>query len=228
MFKSTGILQYYDNPYKLIVTIDSEIANFYRSLIPKYIIFNRPMYAPHISVVRKEVVPNLDPWGKYHEQEICFDYENYIYISDNYLWLNVYSTQLENIRLELGMSNTSQVTKSPDGQHRFHTTIGNFKKLTPDNTRMICISPIRLHRRQLHVLQFAKGNKRKAYGSTKSLEFKRGSLVKHIKFGYTYVGGTNKGKVSLHSITTGERLTKCAKTKDIKFKSHNIWRVKVL
>jgi hypothetical protein len=100
--------------------------------------------------------------------------------------------------------------------------------IKPDNTKMLCISPIRLHRRQLHVLQFAKGSLRKAYGSTKSLNFKRGSLVKHIKLGYTYVGGTMDGKVSLHSITTGERLTKCAKTKDIKFKSHNIWRVKVL
>jgi hypothetical protein len=98
----------------------------------------------------------------------------------------------------------------------------------PDNTSIICISPIRLHRRQLHVLQFAKGSKRKAYGSTKSLEFKRGSLVKHIKLGYAYVGGTKNGKVSLHSVTTGKRLCQNAQSKDIKFKAYNMWKVKVI
>ncbi len=53
----------------------------------------------------------------------------------------------------------------------------------PDNKSILKIVPIRFHRRQLHVLQASAGGKRKNYGSTRSLEFKRGSLVKHVKYG---------------------------------------------
>jgi hypothetical protein len=129
MFKSTGTLQYYRESYKLIVTVDPGIAEYYRALIPKYIVFNKPMYDPHISVIRKETVPNLELWGKYHGQDFEFEYENYIYSSANYLWLNVYSEELENIRLELGLTKTSEITRSPDGRHKFHMTIGNFKNI---------------------------------------------------------------------------------------------------
>lgn len=34
---------------------------------------------------------------------------------------------------------------------------------------------------------------------------KRGSLVKHVKHGLCYVGGTSKGRISLHDMT-GKRL----------------------
>jgi len=54
---------------------------------------------------------------------------------------------------------------------------------------------------------------------------KRGSLVKHKKYGITYIGGTSKGKVSLHSIETGERLTRSANLLDIVFLNFNSWRI---
>jgi len=127
MFKSIGILKYHVNPYKLIVEIDPGISDYYRSLVPKYIYVNKQMYAPHISVIRKEIIPNLDLWNKYDSNAFEFEYDNYIYISDNYLWLNVFSEELENIRFELGLPKTSEITRSPDGRHKFHTTIGNFK-----------------------------------------------------------------------------------------------------
>jgi hypothetical protein len=68
--------------------------------------------------------------------------------------------------------------------------------ILPDNKRMLCVSPIRLHRRQLHMLQAAKGGVRKTYGSTRSCGFKRGSLVAHPKFGLCYVGGTMAGRMN--------------------------------
>jgi hypothetical protein len=98
----------------------------------------------------------------------------------------------------------------------------------PDNTRMLCIEPIRLHRRQLHMLQSAKGGLRKAYGGTRSCGVKRGSLVSHPKHGITYVGGTMAGKVSLHSLATGKRICQNAKPSDITFKTYNTWRARFL
>jgi hypothetical protein len=107
--------------------------------------------------------------------------------------------------------------------------------IKPDNTDMLSISPIIFHRRQLHMLQFAKKGKRKRYGGTRSLGFKRGSLVKHSKYGVSYIGGSRRlkkpseasptinGRISLHSITDGKRLCQNAKPTDIKFLSYNTW-----
>lgn len=98
--------------------------------------------------------------------------------------------------------------------------------ILPDNKAILFISPIRLHRRQLHMLQFAKGGKRKNYGGTRSCGFKRGSLVNHPKYGFTYIGGTMNGKVSLHNIETGKRICQNANPKDLEFKTYNLWRMR--
>jgi len=129
MLTSIGTLIYSENPYKLIVDIDNEIGNYYRSLIPKYFQVKKPMYSSHISIVRNEVPPNLNMWGKYQGVKISFEYESFIYSDELYYWLNAYSFILEDIRIELGLSNLSKYTKSPDGKHRFHITIGNIKHL---------------------------------------------------------------------------------------------------
>jgi len=94
----------------------------------------------------------------------------------------------------------------------------------PDNRDILCIIPLRFHRRQLHRLQPEKGGIRKLYGSTNSLGFKRGSLVKHFKWGLCYVGGFLKDRISLHSIETGKRFTQQAKPTDCKFLTHSSWR----
>jgi len=94
---------------------------------------------------------------------------------------------------------------------------------TLDNTDVTFIKPIQLYRRQLHVLQPSKGNIRKSYGGTQSLTLKKGSLVKHTKHGVCVVGGTSKGKVSLHNKNTGERISRYAKIEDITFLCYNSW-----
>jgi len=127
MFKAVGNLVYSNDPYKLIVSVDDEIGKYYRSLVPKYLAVRKPMYPTHISVVRKQIPVNLSVWNKYQGQEIAFDYDNHIYNDEVYYWLNAYSKQLEDIRLELGLENTSRFTRSNDGRHKFHITIGNTK-----------------------------------------------------------------------------------------------------
>jgi len=98
----------------------------------------------------------------------------------------------------------------------------------PDNTRMMCITPLRFHRRQLHRLQATSGGVRMPYGGTRSHGYKRGSLVKHPKWGIAYVGGVLKDRISLHQLADGKRLCQNARPSDCKFLAFNSWRTRLL
>lgn len=110
--------------------------------------------------------------------------------------------------------------------------VGGHQK--PDSTQLIEIVPLEFHRRQLHRLQHSAGHIRSRYGGTISAGFKRGSVVRHPKFGFCYVGGwqefptkkdPDRKKISLHSLGTGKRLTQNADPKDCIFKSYGSWRI---
>jgi hypothetical protein len=96
---------------------------------------------------------------------------------------------------------------------------------TPDNKNIIKIIPMQFHRRQLHMFQPSVNNVRKTYGSTMSLGFKRGSIVKHQKYKICYVGGTKGDRISLHNLEDGSRLCQNAKPSDIKFLTYNTWKM---
>jgi len=106
--------------------------------------------------------------------------------------------------------------------------------LKPDNTALIEVIPLEFHRRQLHRLQHSAGHIRSRYGGTISGGFKRGSIIKHLKYGVCYVGGwqvsptkrePHRITISLHKLTTGKRLTQLAVPSCCKFLSYNSWRV---
>jgi hypothetical protein len=84
---------------------------------------------------------------------------------------------------------------------------------TPTCTRLWYGVPLQLHRRQLHRLQPEKGGIRKPYGGTRSLGFKRGTVIHHPRYGCCIVGGYDREKqrVSLHAYKTNKRLTQGAK-----------------
>ena len=88
---------------------------------------------------------------------------------------------------------------------------------------MLLIKPMQFHRRQLHAFQPAKGGIRRVYGSTRSMGFRRGSIVSHPKYGVCTVGGTSKNKISLHKLNNSSRLCQNAKLTDITFKSYNTY-----
>lgn len=101
--------------------------------------------------------------------------------------------------------------------------------VVPDNTRMLRVVPLQFHRRQLHRFQPSKGGVRTRYGGTRSLGFKRGSLVKHPKYGLTYVGGNPRSaRLSLHDLATGRRVCEFAKPVDLKFVTFSSWRTTLL
>ena len=108
-------------------------------------------------------------------------------------------------------------------------------KAKPKNRDLLIVTPLRFHRRQLHRLEHAAGHVRSRYGGTISAGFKRGSIVKHPKWGLTYIGGEmvkptkkqpNRKVISLHSIETGKRLTQSVNPKDVQFLTYNTWRTK--
>jgi hypothetical protein len=96
----------------------------------------------------------------------------------------------------------------------------------PEHTQVLYLVPLRFHRRQLHRLQPEKGGIRKPYGGTISQGLKRGSWVRHPRWGIAYVGGTTNGRISLHEMQTGKRLTQKAKVSDCQFLCTASWRVR--
>jgi len=92
---------------------------------------------------------------------------------------------------------------------------------TPTCKRLWYVVPVRLHRRQLHLLEAAKGGRRKRYGGTRSLEFKRGTLVRHPHYGLCSVGGFDRKRqtISLHDYRTNTRATKSARASECQIKT---------
>lgn len=91
----------------------------------------------------------------------------------------------------------------------------------PTCTQLWYLVPVRLHRRQLHRLQASKGGVRTHYGGTRSLGLKRGTLVRHPRYGLCSVGGYDRARstISLHDYRTNTRLTKSAQGTDCQIKT---------
>jgi len=88
------------------------------------------MYPAHVSIVRKEIPPNLNAWGKYENQEVEFFYSPLIHSGTMYYWINVFSVELEKIRGELGLRVDAPFYQPPEGFAKtFHMTIGNIKDI---------------------------------------------------------------------------------------------------
>jgi hypothetical protein len=98
----------------------------------------------------------------------------------------------------------------------------------PDNRRLVCMAPLVWHHRQLHRFKPERGGKRKPYGGTLSQGIKRGTLVRHPKWGNATVGGTMDGKLSLHDPETNKRLTQTAKVTDCQPLKLLRWRTRLM
>jgi hypothetical protein len=136
------------------------------------------------------------------------------------------------LREQLGLKKTSKKLAEVWNAHCVdawvlaYSAVGG--KTVPDTTRLVCIAPLGWHRRQLHRLQPEAGGKRKPYGGTLSQSIKRGTLVRHPKWGKAYVGGTLDGKLSLHDSQTGKRLTQGAKVADCRLIKLLRWRTRLM
>lgn len=95
----------------------------------------------------------------------------------------------------------------------------------PDNLFVKFLKPLRYHRRKLHEILPKKNGFRRNYGGTLSLGINRGTLVKHLKHGLCLVGGTSKGRISLHCLKTNSRLCQNAKSEDLKILTNLKWNI---
>jgi hypothetical protein len=93
-----------------------------------------------------------------------------------------------------------------------------------DNEAIYRMVPLRFNRRQLYRLQILTGGIKRCFGGTISLGLKRGSLVKHPKWGLGYVGGTMDDRISLHDLKSGERICQNAKVEELKVLGYGSWR----
>src|SRR5215469_13293873 len=57
----------------------------------------------------------------------------------------------------------------------------------PEQTRLLCLTPLRWHRRQLQRMKPARRGVRAPYGGTRSIGFTRGTLVRNPTYGLVYV-----------------------------------------
>lgn len=97
--------------------------------------------------------------------------------------------------------------------------------IEPENTKLTFFKPLNFHRRKLHATVPTKEGKRRDYGGTLSLGLKRGTLVRHSKYGTCLVGGTSKGRVSLHNLSNNNRLCRNAKIEDLKILTNLKWNI---
>jgi hypothetical protein len=98
----------------------------------------------------------------------------------------------------------------------------------PSTRSLYYLVPLRWHRRQLHVLQFERGGVRRRFGGTMSLGLKRGTLVKHVKYGLCYVGGYYGGGVTLHDLKSGKRLRQRARREEFVVLTRVAFRVRFI
>jgi hypothetical protein len=128
---SIGIVRYTVEPivgHKVILEIDEEIKRFYFNLIPRYLDIQPQKYRAHISVVRKEKTPiNMNAWSRHEGKEIPFFYSPLQRHGEVYWWIDAFSAELEDMRMELGLPLDSRWHPPPGYRHTFHISLGNKK-----------------------------------------------------------------------------------------------------
>lgn len=118
MNKSTGIISAGK------VWVDPEISRYYLSLFPKYWTIKPPRYRPHITFIRFKYEWFWgDSFEIYDGDLIEFEYSHRIYYERPYYFLNVFSVDLDKIRLDLGLT----PRRLFGSQQVYHITIGNNK-----------------------------------------------------------------------------------------------------
>ena len=129
--------------------------------------------------------------------------------------------QTKEIRDRLGLKKSSKKLAETFDAHcvdswclAYHTVGGSG---VPDNTDLLCVSPIPIKRRELHRQQEAKGGKRTRVGGTVLGQgLVKNTLIKHVKYGLTRLAGVNaKGLFSIYSLGN-KRLTTGAKRSDFR------------
>ena len=130
MFESRGKLHYTETDgFRLILKVDQDLSDYYRSLIPSYYRSYRQGWAAHITVIRpgNDNPGKIRYWGDYENEEVSFIYSPYLENGRGFYWFNAWSKRLEHIREELGLFNISKFALKPEGYNKtFHCTVAKY------------------------------------------------------------------------------------------------------
>lgn len=120
--KSTGTVKYRNN--SVVLDIDPEIARYYQWQLSQYLPkFNKPLYAPHITIIRDGEIVIWDT--AYENLRVDFYYHTYIINDELYYWLHVDKNDiLSDIRKYYGLDWCF------DKQKEYHITIANIKGIS--------------------------------------------------------------------------------------------------
>jgi len=119
IFSSCGTIKYTGD--KCFLEIDSALSNYYYSLIPKYYYPNRPVYKPHITIIRSGIEKIKQNYGMWSGLVIPFYYYPPIRQDKTYFCLDIFSLHIGLLRKHLGL------TWFRNGFNSFHLTISNRK-----------------------------------------------------------------------------------------------------
>lgn len=67
---------------------------------------------------------------------------------------------------------------------------------------------------------------RRPYDGMLSMGIKRGTWVRYPRYGLCYVGGTSEGRISLHTLDSGQRVYQKAKPEDCVILTTASWRIR--
>jgi hypothetical protein len=128
MYSSTATIQYRNDPDGPWVTawMDQGILDYYFTFIPKSYRVNKPRWKAHATVIRPEDNPLIEGvWGKHDGEKVEFIYDSELFVERGVWWFNLWSKVMEDIRLEMGCSIVSRITKPPWPGYKkcFHCTI---------------------------------------------------------------------------------------------------------
>lgn len=123
MYTGYATLQYFNN--YAVAWADPAIGNYYFSLLPRYLKIQglqRPQNPAHITVARRNIEkPCYDNWKYRDGEEIEFQYDGMLWRDELYVWLDVWSDEIAEIREKLGLPRIRETFEC------YHLTIANFK-----------------------------------------------------------------------------------------------------
>ena len=128
---TVGVMHY--DQKRAVVWVDNDIAEYYRSLIPKAKYVQSQAQKAHITVIRAtsnkqiEVPTNLEAWGKYEGEKVSFEYEPQIKFDAPYYYLDAWSDRIGDIREELGLPRFRHTDLGKAPFQSYHITLGNIK-----------------------------------------------------------------------------------------------------
>jgi len=117
LYESYGKVVVY--PTYIVAYVNPEISRYYRNLMPKYMYVEQQKYPAHVTIIIKDEEELPSNSSIVDGKRIKLYYDSEVKYSDMYVWLNVYSEDIEKIRVSLGLSKCRYSC--------FHITIGNMK-----------------------------------------------------------------------------------------------------